>query len=39
LPEQLGVEVVEEQALYEGAAASYTHLGERVRKMILDGVF
>jgi hypothetical protein len=38
LPEQLGVEIVEEQALYEGAAASYSHLVERVRKMLLDGV-
>jgi hypothetical protein len=38
LPEQCRVEVVEEQAPYERAAASYSHLVERVREVILDGV-
>jgi hypothetical protein len=38
LCEQLTVEVVEEQALYEGTAASYSNLIEYVRKMFLDGV-
>src|SRR4028119_621698 len=38
LCEQRGVKVVEEQALYEGAAAPYPYLVERVGKMILDGV-
>ena len=38
LPEQLGVEVVEEEALYESSAAPYSHLVERVREVLLDGV-
>jgi hypothetical protein len=38
LPEQLGVEVVEEETPYEGTATSYSHLVERVRKMLLDSV-
>jgi hypothetical protein len=38
LCEQLRVEVVEEQALYEGTAASHSNLIEYVRKMFLDGV-
>src|SRR5215212_5401542 len=38
LPEQLGVEVVEEEAFYQGSAAPYSHLVERVREVLLDGV-
>src|SRR5215212_5515650 len=38
LPEQLGVEVVEEQTFYQGSAAPYSHLVERVREVLLDGV-
>src|ERR671921_2981402 len=38
LPEQLGVEVVEKEMLYQGSAASYSNLVERVREVLLDGV-
>ena len=38
LPEQLRVEVVEEQALEEGAAPSYSYLVEGVRKIFLYSV-
>jgi hypothetical protein len=38
LREQPRVEVVEEQTLYEGATTSYSHLVERVSKVLLDGV-
>jgi hypothetical protein len=38
LPEQCGVEVVEKQALCEGAAASYSYLIEHVRALFTSPI-